>query len=58
MKKTTPISFRIREDIKAELQRLAAEDRRSLSSYIELALEGHLQRIKAEASAQQKRTRR
>lgn len=56
MKKTTPISFRIREDIKAELQRLAAEDRRSLSAYIELALEGHIERTKAE-SAKHKRPR-
>lgn len=36
------ISFRIRADIKQALQKLAAADRRSLSSYIELALEDHI----------------
>ncbi len=38
------ISFRIRPDIKGSLQKLAAADRRSVSSYIELALEGHIKR--------------
>ena len=38
------ISFRIRPDIKGALQKLAAADRRSVSSYIELALEGHIKR--------------
>jgi hypothetical protein len=42
MKKGDPISFRIRADIKATLQELAAADRRSLSSYIELLLEEHI----------------
>jgi predicted transcriptional regulator len=36
------ISFRIRADIKDALQKLAEADRRSLSSYIELALEKHI----------------
>jgi hypothetical protein len=36
------ISFRIRSDIKEALQELAQSDRRSLSSYIELALEAHV----------------
>jgi len=36
------ISFRIRADIKEALQELALADRRSLSSYIELALEAHV----------------
>ncbi len=36
------ISFRIRSDIKEALQELALADRRSLSSYIELALEAHV----------------
>ena len=34
------ISFRISADIKEALQKLAAADRRSMSSYIELALRG------------------
>jgi len=33
-----PISFRIKAEIKQTLERLAKEDRRSLSSYFELAL--------------------
>ena len=37
------ISFRIRPDIKEALQDLAIKDRRSLSSYIELALEAHIE---------------
>jgi predicted transcriptional regulator len=36
------VSFRIRGDIKDALQKLANADRRSLSSYIELALEKHI----------------
>jgi len=36
------VSFRIRADIKDALQKLADADRRSLSSYIELALEKHI----------------
>ena len=36
------ISFRINDDLKAALQKLAAADRRSLSSYIHLALEDHV----------------
>ena len=36
------ISFRIREDIKDALQKLAEQDRRSLSQYIENALEDHV----------------
>lgn len=46
MKKTDPISFRVREGLKPELQELADADRRSLSSYIELALEEHVERKK------------
>lgn len=37
------VSFRIRSDIKEALQDLANRDRRSLSSYIELALEAHIE---------------
>lgn len=36
------ISFRIRADIKRGIQKLADEDRRSLSQYIENVLEDHL----------------
>jgi hypothetical protein len=36
------MSFRIRTDIKEALQKLANADRRTLSSYVELALERHI----------------
>jgi predicted DNA-binding protein len=43
MRRTNPISFRIKAEIKQTLERLAKDDRRSLSSYIELALESHIE---------------
>jgi predicted DNA-binding protein len=43
MRRTDPISFRIKAEIKQALERLAKEDKRSLSSYIELALEAHVE---------------
>jgi predicted DNA-binding protein len=43
MRRTDPISFRIKSEIKRTLELLAKEDRRSLSSYIELALEAHIE---------------
>jgi len=38
----TIISFRIRKEIKDALQKLANAERRSLSSYIDLALGAHV----------------
>ena len=49
MAEKTIISFRIRADIKDALQGLANADRRSLSSYIELALEEHIESKKKQA---------
>jgi len=46
MRRTNPISFRIRADIKEALERLAKADKRSLSAYIELALEGHIEAVR------------
>jgi uncharacterized protein (DUF1778 family) len=43
MRRTDPISFRIKAEIKQALERLAKADRRSLSQYIELALEAHIE---------------
>jgi hypothetical protein len=43
MRRTDPISFRIKAGIKQDLERLAKDDRRSLSSYIELVLEAHIE---------------
>jgi predicted transcriptional regulator len=41
------ISFRIRADIKRGIQKLANEDRRSLSQYIENCLEDHIKEAEA-----------
>jgi predicted transcriptional regulator len=49
MRRTDPISFRIKAEIKAELERLAKADKRSLSAYIEMALEEHIERLKRQA---------
>jgi predicted DNA-binding protein len=43
MRRTDPISFRIKAEIKQALERLAKEDKRSLSQYIEIALEAHVE---------------
>ena len=47
MRRTGPISFRIKAEIKQALERLAREDRRSLSQYIELALEAHVEAVRS-----------
>jgi predicted HicB family RNase H-like nuclease len=44
MQKTAPLSFRVTPPLKEALERLAAADKRSLSSYIEMALEAHVER--------------
>jgi len=41
-KMTDPVSIRMPPDLKAKLEALAAADRRSLSSYLVLALEAHV----------------
>jgi predicted transcriptional regulator len=43
--KTSPLSHRLDPDMKEKLQRLADADRRSLTSYIELVLEDHIEKI-------------
>ena len=43
MRRTDPISFRIKAGIKQDLERLAKEDKRSLSAYIEIVLEAHVE---------------
>jgi hypothetical protein len=37
------MSFRVNANVKKALQKFATEDRRSLSSYIELVLEKHIE---------------
>jgi predicted transcriptional regulator len=44
-RRTDPISFRIKTELKQALERLAQEDRRSLSRYIELALEDYVEAV-------------
>jgi predicted DNA-binding protein len=55
MRRTDPISFRIKAGIKQDLERLAKDDRRSLSSYIELVLEAHIEAKKQSQGAKGKR---
>ena len=45
-KKSLPVSVRMAPEIKAELERLAVEDRRSLSSYIEGVLADHVFQVR------------
>jgi len=40
--KTVPLSFRLDPELKKRLQDLATADRRSLTNYIELVLERHI----------------
>lgn len=40
--KTLPLSFRLRPELKAALQKLADADRRSLTNYIEVLLGDHI----------------
>jgi len=42
MKKTAPLGIRIQPDLKAALEALAEADRRSLSSYVEIVLQAHV----------------
>jgi predicted transcriptional regulator len=43
MSKTVPMSFRLKPELKAKLQSLADADRRSLTNYLELWLEKHVE---------------
>jgi hypothetical protein len=45
---TTQLGVHVRPSLKAELAKLAAADRRSLSSYIQLVLEAHVEAKKKE----------
>jgi predicted DNA-binding protein len=43
MVKDTSVTLRMSEELKQALQELAVEDRRTLSSYIEVVLERHVE---------------
>lgn len=45
MTKTTTLGLRLDPGLKAQLQKLAKDDRRSLSSYIEIVLSEHIEKI-------------
>ena len=47
--KESPLSFKVTEALKAELQRLADTDKRGLSQYIRIVLEEHVAAKKAAA---------
>jgi predicted transcriptional regulator len=47
MTRTAPFSMRLPPSLKAELQALADQDRRSLTNYIEVVLLQHIEREKA-----------
>jgi predicted transcriptional regulator len=42
MTKTAALSIRIEPELKAALERLASADKRSLASYVEIALQKHV----------------
>jgi hypothetical protein len=42
-------AFRIRPELKAVLEKLAADDKRTVSSYIEKALDEHVTRVTKKA---------
>jgi len=50
MQKTAPFSMRLEPDLKAQLQRLAEQEYRSLTNYVETVLRKHV--------AEQKRPRK
>jgi predicted transcriptional regulator len=43
-KRLATITFRIRSELKLELEKLASADHRSLSSFLQLVLEAHVAR--------------
>jgi hypothetical protein len=47
-KRDAQIGFRINSGLKAELERLARADRRSLASYLEILLENHVKSCRGE----------
>jgi predicted HicB family RNase H-like nuclease len=47
--RSAPLGLRITPRLKAELEALAKADRRTLASYVELALEAHVEAKKQEA---------
>lgn len=42
MAKTAPLGLRIEPELKAEIEKLAAADKRSVAQYVELVLQAHV----------------
>lgn len=43
MAKTAPLGLRIEPELKAEIEKLAAADKRSVAQYVELVLQAHVE---------------
>ena len=54
MARNTQVNLRVRPTLKAKLEKLAKEDRRTLSAYVEKLLEDH---VKKTATCQERRSR-
>jgi len=52
MTKTAPLSIRITPELKAEIERLAEADRRSVAAYVEIVL---LEHVKAQTKPRPKK---
>jgi hypothetical protein len=52
--RSAPLGLRIRPSLKAALEKLALEDKRTLASYIEIILEDHVERQTDKPAAKRK----
>jgi hypothetical protein len=57
MARTAQMNLRVRPDLKAKLEKLAKEDRRTLSAYVEKLLEDHVKSGSQVGVKNQKRTK-
>ena len=48
--RSATLVLRVRPEIKAALERLAANERRSISNYVEIILEDHVQKAPSKAA--------
>lgn len=46
MAKTAPLGLRIEPELKAEIEKLAAADKRSVAQYVELVLQAHVEALR------------
>jgi hypothetical protein len=57
MERSTQMNLRVRPALKAKLEKLAKEDRRTLSAYVEKLLEDHVERASQVDIEHQKRAK-